>query len=275
MKPPLLHPRTNNALESYLQKPAHGLILSGPAGAGKTTVARWIASQQNCKLIIIEALEKTTGVSIEQIRELYHLTRTGSSLIIVVRDAQTMSSEAQNAFLKLLEEPPQNTRFILTTPHKESLLATIQSRSQQIEVYPPKTRLILERAEKQFDMPILELQRLLISVNKLPGTFFNLLKDSDKLSAYTTATEQAKNFYVGSPYQRHLMCIEQKFDRAWAIQLLDLLATIIQALLQTQKEALQLKKLLSQAELIEDVASSLKLTNASVKIQLTKLSETL
>ena len=56
----------------------------------------------------------------------------GNYKIAIITDVDAMKREAANAFLKLLEEPPSRTLFILTTPHPESLLSTILSRCQRL-----------------------------------------------------------------------------------------------------------------------------------------------
>ena len=57
-------------------------------------------------------------------------TAPGGWKIGVIQDCDTMNEEAQNAFLKTLEEPPRNCLFILTTGHPAALLPTIRSRCQ-------------------------------------------------------------------------------------------------------------------------------------------------
>ena len=63
---------------------------------------------------------------------MFHLSSSspGGWKIGVIQDCDTMNEEAQNAFLKTLEEPPRNCLFILTTGHPGSLLPTIRSRCQ-------------------------------------------------------------------------------------------------------------------------------------------------
>lgn len=276
MNQPVIHPRTLAALQRYHTKPTHGLILSGPPGAGKTTVAQWLIGQLQCEALLIEAAPDTKGIAIEQIRELYQITRSGAPLTLIIQDAQAMSREAQNAFLKLLEEPPANTRFILTVNRHQALLATIRSRSQHIEVLTPPAKEILSHATTLFGTPTSELQPLLKSVNELPGKFFDLLENKELRSVHLKKTEQAKQFYTAPSYQRHSMCVEAKFERNWSLELLSTLAIIVHTLIQTSSgNDARLKKLSEQAVILEDAAHSISTRNANVKIQLTKLIETL
>jgi len=53
---------------------------------------------------------------------------------VIIYDANLLTQDAANAFLKTLEEPPQKTIFILTAEQKESVLETISSRAQTVEL---------------------------------------------------------------------------------------------------------------------------------------------
>ena len=70
--------------------------------------------------------------TLRNFESMFHLSSTspGGWKIGVIQDCDTMNENAQNAFLKTLEEPPRNCLFILTTGHPGSLLPTIRSRCQ-------------------------------------------------------------------------------------------------------------------------------------------------
>jgi len=88
-------------------------------------------------------IDPDNNISIEAIRDIKRFLNKkawndqGIKLVIVF-SAQAMSIEAQNAFLKTLEEPPANSEIILITNHKASLLPTIVSRSKLINLIPEK-----------------------------------------------------------------------------------------------------------------------------------------
>lgn len=60
--------------------------------------------------------------------------KVGETRAVIIEEAQLMTPEAQNAFLKTLEEPPQDTMIILTVPREEMLLETVVSRCILIQV---------------------------------------------------------------------------------------------------------------------------------------------
>lgn len=268
---PLLHPRTKTALTQYVRQPAHALLLIGETGIGKRHVAIWLSAQLKTTPYIIASAQDKTGITIEQIRELYQTTRTGTPLTVVVEDAHTMSSEAQNAFLKLLEEPPQNTRFILTATTKSKILPTIRSRSQMIEVLPPKTADLQAFGENLGTFSQDELKGLIYTSRRLPGIFTTLLTTHEMLNSHQLITTEAKSFYTATHYQRHLICIEHNFDKIWIQSLLDTLALIIKSLLKHNQSPQQLNKLKQQAELVEQTAIHVLRINGNPKIHLARL----
>jgi replication-associated recombination protein RarA len=80
--------------------------------------------------------EDRTAILIEQIRDtikrLVHMPGIGSKRVVLIIEADRMTAEAANCFLKTLEEPPLDTFFILTSSRPNSLLPTILSRCQHI-----------------------------------------------------------------------------------------------------------------------------------------------
>ena len=81
-------------------------------------------------------IEDRTAILIEQIRgvieRLVHMPSLGSKRVVLIIEADRMTDEAANCFLKTLEEPPIDTIFILTTSRPNFLLPTIHSRCQKV-----------------------------------------------------------------------------------------------------------------------------------------------
>lgn len=149
----LVHTRTKAQLDQFLASPSHGLIFTGEMGLGKRTLAV-ATSASLLGLDEVTSLGKypyftvvdpdENSITIEQIRDLQklltlktprHDSRAIRRVIIIV-DAQRMRNEAQNAFLKSLEEPPADTCIIMTSEGSSKLLPTMYSRAQRIEVLP-------------------------------------------------------------------------------------------------------------------------------------------
>lgn len=141
----------------------HALLLEGPAGCGKKTMARIVAQAALCT-----AGEKPCGVCgpcvkvekqvhpdvcfytvpegkkefpVEQVREIraqaYVTPNEGVCKVYILDKAHTMNTAAQNALLKLIEEPPEFVRFILLSENRSRMLPTILSRVTSVELEVP------------------------------------------------------------------------------------------------------------------------------------------
>jgi DNA polymerase-3 subunit delta' len=147
----LLHPRTRTQLEQFVASPSHGLILIGPEGSGKKTLAHAVSAAmlhvENEKLQNHPYYSLTNpedpSITIDEIRALQRLltlktprTKDPIRRVLSIIDAGRMRFEAQNAFLKSLEEPPVDTCIILTVDANGDLLETMYSRAQKIDILP-------------------------------------------------------------------------------------------------------------------------------------------
>jgi len=83
----------------------------------------------------------------------FYKPNEGQKTIVIMTGIENMRKEAANAFLKLLEEPSEDMIFLLTTDHTESLLPTIISRCQHIQLSALKTKEIEQALIEQDDLP--------------------------------------------------------------------------------------------------------------------------
>ena len=143
-----------NAIRSG--KLAHAYLFSGPRGVGKTTCARIFAKAINCmdpqadgeacckcescvafeqqRSMNIHELDAASNNSVDNMRELCKQVlippQVGRYKVFIIDEVHMLSSQAFNAFLKTLEEPPSYVVFILATTEKHKILPTILSRCQ-------------------------------------------------------------------------------------------------------------------------------------------------
>ncbi|HPB00750.1 MAG: DNA polymerase III subunit tau [Candidatus Marinimicrobia bacterium ADurb.Bin030] len=88
------------------------------------------------KIIVKKALVIPINFIREIKRHIYLAPQNGGQKVVVIFDAHLMNDEAANAFLKILEEPPDNSTIILSTAYPDQLLPTVQSRCQWL-YFPP------------------------------------------------------------------------------------------------------------------------------------------
>jgi len=124
-----------------LSATTHAMLLVGVHGHGAEYEALLTASTvaEREQQQTLQRADNKTGISIEQVRDLYTATRSksgGKKRVWIIESADTMSRDAQNAFLKLLEEPPADVLFILCVSDEYALLPTIRSRTQVVHASP-------------------------------------------------------------------------------------------------------------------------------------------
>ncbi|MDR1357376.1 MAG: DNA polymerase III subunit gamma/tau [Tannerellaceae bacterium] len=137
-------------------KLAHAYLFCGPRGVGKTSCARIFAKTINClnptaegdacnacesclafdeqRSYNIHELDAASNNSVDDIRALIDQVRippaVGKYKVFIIDEVHMLSSQAFNAFLKTLEEPPRHVLFILATTEKHKVIPTILSRCQ-------------------------------------------------------------------------------------------------------------------------------------------------
>ncbi|MBR5892910.1 MAG: DNA polymerase III subunit gamma/tau [Bacteroidaceae bacterium] len=143
-----------NAIQSG--KLAHAYLFCGPRGVGKTTCARIFAKTINCEHLTpdgepcnecescisfnqqrsfsIYELDAASNNSVDDIRSLNEQVRIppphGRYKVYIIDEVHMLTTQAFNAFLKTLEEPPAHAIFILATTEKHKIIPTILSRCQ-------------------------------------------------------------------------------------------------------------------------------------------------
>ncbi|HAJ95358.1 MAG TPA: hypothetical protein DCP02_03895, partial [Actinobacteria bacterium] len=149
---------------------SHSYMFSGPRGTGKTSTARILAKAvncaegitpspcnkcDNCKTIsngnnvdVIE-IDAASNRGINEIRELRekvkYLPNNLRKKIYIIDEVHMLTTEAFNALLKVLEEPPEHVIFIMATTEPNKVIPTIMSRCQRFEFHPIPLDLIRKR----------------------------------------------------------------------------------------------------------------------------------
>ncbi len=134
----------NEDLIAYLQKAIvnkripQALLLHGPTGCGKTTIARIFAKEVGCSGIDFRELDTATFNGIATVRSISksigYVSMKGGARVWLIDEVHKMTTDAQNAMLKLLEEPVKNLYFILCTTDPQKLLPTVKGRCIQLKV---------------------------------------------------------------------------------------------------------------------------------------------
>ncbi len=132
-----------NILRGFIgvKKLPHAILLSGPAGCGKTTLARLVRVKYGCSDSDCEERNCADLRGIDPVRDI--IQRCGLSPMVkgspkfwILDEVGLLTREAMSALLKPLEEPPSHVYFILCTTDPSKLLKTIISRCTEVKVSP-------------------------------------------------------------------------------------------------------------------------------------------
>lgn len=146
-----------NALKSG--RISHAYLFAGPRGTGKTSAARIFAQAVNqlkpeealshLDIIEIDAASNRRIDEIRDLREKVHSAPTSAPYkVYIIDEAHMLTTEAFNALLKTLEEPPAHAIFILATTEPHKLPETIISRTQRFNFRPLSESVIVEQLKK-------------------------------------------------------------------------------------------------------------------------------
>jgi DNA polymerase III delta prime subunit len=186
---PLLNKATEIQLSSIIAKPPQSLIISGISGIGKFYIARYIAKNyfKTNNQYYSSVLEITSDIyqpyGVECIKDIIHFINNKHqkydklSKIVIIKDIQDLSIDAQNQLLKPLEEPPESTMFILTVDDKTKVLPTIISRCVDFCIEIPTISATYSYYNDKFEK--LQIEKAYNIAGGLPGVIHSIMNNTN------------------------------------------------------------------------------------------------
>lgn len=203
---------------------SNGYIFSGPKGCGKKLIAFIFSMAVNCTGEMAEKpcgscsscirmksgnhpnieVVRPTGMSIKikQIRQIVGDTAKkpfeSGYKVVIIENAEKMTHDAQDAFLKTLEEPPENTVFLLLAENHNLLLPTIVSRCQVYQLKPVAAEEMKAFIEARYDFQVSDIDEAVRYSKGITGAALELLQDKEELSIRTAYTEILEKAVAGN-----------------------------------------------------------------------------
>lgn len=187
----ILSARDPEALQNAARAVAAAMVCQGetpPCGACKP--CQKAAKGVHPDVVTIEKREDKREIVVDQVRFLrsdaYVRPNEGKRKVYLIRDAHLMNAEAQNAFLKVLEDGPAYAAFLLLTPTPDMLLPTIRSRCETIRVDTQ------EAADPELDRRAGELAALLLAGDRWALMAWCAGREKDKRDEAAALLEEAR-----------------------------------------------------------------------------------
>ena len=190
---------------------SHAYLFSGPRGTGKTSTAKVLAMGLNCEQgltpepdgtcescraimnnssIDVLEMDAASNRGIDEIRDLRDKVNlapaAGRMKVYIIDEVHMLTTEAFNALLKMLEEPPEHVVFVLATTEKHKVLPTIISRCQSFDFRRPSIETITEKLREISDAEDIEVESeaLTVIAREGRGSFRDAEGLLDQLSSF-------------------------------------------------------------------------------------------
>lgn len=242
---------------------AHAYLLVGPAGSGTRALADWVALRlfcahpqggapdgtcPECQRIlsgnhpdVVVARPEGRTIKVDQLRHLKaEFTRRGvegKRKVFIIDGADKLTTGAANSLLKFIEEPGAGIYIFLLTENKQAVLATIQSRTQVVELRPlsPAARGAQLTAAGVPD----DLQGLAADLELAPASWPQLVADDWLRTSATAVGHWFEELATGDPMafvDVQVALVKQAPDRERQLVLVDLIALVWRDLLLRQNQ---------------------------------------
>lgn len=213
----LMNNLINNIRQGYVQ---HAYIFEGERGVGTLSAANLFANALVCEnhdsvpctrcgacimakagthpdIYHVSVQKDKSGITVDQIRRVaadaYTKPYESEKKVYIITDGDRMNEQAQNAFLKVLEEPPQYAIFVILAENNETLLQTIRSRCCVIRFNHVPKKAAAEYLKSHYPKSAENIDFLVCYCDGVIGKAEEILSDEDFMPLRRTAFEQMEN----------------------------------------------------------------------------------
>jgi DNA polymerase-3 subunit delta' len=259
-----VHPDNILELDAAAAERHQSVLLTSPPGFGMIESAEYLAHKLKAQITHVRPVDRRTGaidmangkIIVPLIRQLYESTRSKitSPQVIIIHASERMTASAQNAFLKLLEEPRPNFHFVMLSEQLNRLLPTILSRLTKIHLRPITQAASNDILDKLGVVDSKKRQQIMFMAAGLPRELQTLATDELYFTKEAAIMADAKTMLTSDSYHRLLQAGSYREDRDGAVELVNKALIITKLMLKTNPSdqlVEQLGKLLSAKEQLE------------------------
>lgn len=271
------------------KKMAQAYLFCGPEAVGKFLIAMYFARKltgesegninRNLFLIEPEIKEDKAGIfkekeiGIDEIRKLQKELRLTSFdknyRVAIIRSAQKMNMAAQNALLKILEEPPEKSTLMLVCEDEKKLLSTVISRCQII-----RFNLLSQEKMKESLGAIVEKKKDIIfwSLGR-PGLMQNFLKSKIELEVYFELEKEFRDIFSMKLNECLFLAEKMSKNSPELLRKMDLWIVLLRQVMLGDKSRLTVSpnRAMSLIEKIEETKKIITKTNSNARLALENL----
>lgn len=281
------HKKILNILNKSIEKGRvnHAYLFHGPEKVGKFSVALEFcqkltgeAGQINPDIIIVKpeieekkGIIKQKDITVEKIKDLGRQIALSSYFgkykTVIIDEADRLNRSAQNALLKILEEPPEKAILILVAKNKEKLLPTIISRCQRV-----RFNLVGNNdAEKMIPAGAKNKEELLFWFMGRPGMMQEFLSDPAKLKAFKESESELRKIFSQNASDKFALAQELAKDEGQLLEKLNLWIFLLRSWLLSGENSISKEKIISLLDKIFAAMDTLRETNSSTKLAMENL----
>jgi DNA polymerase-3 subunit delta' len=238
--------------------PAHAMMIVREGGFVAEEEA-WISSQilgedNAANILKLRPAEDKKIVGADQVRSISSDVSLGSKSgderrLVIIGDDYTMSDSAQNALLKILEEPPIGVHFLLLASSEDFFLPTVRSRCALVKLSGPDTVLVAEFSKSSLGLSAEDSSLLWLQAGGLAGSFLSLSSDEAARVKSLSVLSDAKKFVGADVYSKIATLKSYSSGRVEALEFLKSLLVVLELVASRgAKETLAVGVLVGKAE---------------------------
>lgn len=270
---------------------AQSYLFYGPENVGKKTLALKIANEVsnkktagiNLDVVLIEpgiqekkGIKKILDIKIDKIRDLQRQislhSQGGKERFFIIDNAEKMTKSAQNAMLKILEEPNEKAVIVLVSKDEKKLLPTIISRCQKIKFSLVSNQELEEMLGKEFSNK----EALIFWAMNRPGLLRRLLENSDEMELRKETFGEFKLLFRGNIEEKLNLAEKLSKDEGRLLQKLELWLILLRKSMLGLDEKIKIspsksfkiiKKIINAFEIMKETNSNVRLILENVFLE--------